>query len=166
MIRLGTMQNQLRGRYDRNHSPAFRANPHWPNTGWWQDAKQKVSVLHATRFMVRPAILDRHQCSSCLPDSRNDVRIVIEPRATCIESLRAPPGEKGPAATVMLHIEALRADQQRQLDRILRWLGPPFFYADRVSVWTVERVRPVVPIDSSVFHLLLAHDRHTNLPPA
>ena len=39
-------------------------------------------------------------------------------------------------------------------------------YGDRVSVWIDGRVRPVVPIDSSIFHLLLARDRHTDFPPA
>jgi radical SAM superfamily enzyme YgiQ (UPF0313 family) len=67
------------------------------------------------------------------------------------------------AATVTLHIEVLRADQQRQLKHLLRRLAP---YGDRVSVWIDERVRPVVPIDSSVFHLLLARDPHTDLPSA
>jgi radical SAM superfamily enzyme YgiQ (UPF0313 family) len=65
------------------------------------------------------------------------------------------------AATVMLHIDALRVDQQRQLERLLRRLAP---YGDRVSIWIDERVRPVVPIDSSVFHLLLAHDPRNSIP--
>ena len=67
------------------------------------------------------------------------------------------------AATVTLHIEALRTDPQRQLERLLARLAP---YSDCVSVWIDERVRPVVPIDSSIFHLLLARDRHTDPPPA
>ncbi len=65
------------------------------------------------------------------------------------------------AATVTLHIEALRADQQRQLEHLLKRLAP---YGDRVSVWIDERIRPLVPIDSSVFHLLLTRDRHTGIP--
>ena len=67
------------------------------------------------------------------------------------------------AATVTLHIEALHADQQRQLARLLRRLAP---YGDRVSVWIDERVRPLVPIDSSVFHLLLTRDPHPGAPSA
>jgi len=67
------------------------------------------------------------------------------------------------AATVTLHIEALRADQQRQLERPLRRLAS---CGDRVSVWIDGRIRPVVPIDSSVFHLLLARNLHTDLPSA
>jgi hypothetical protein len=67
------------------------------------------------------------------------------------------------AATVTLHIEALRADQQRQLERLLKRLAP---YGDRVSVWIDERVRPLVPIDSSVFHLLLTRDARTGIPSA
>ena len=65
------------------------------------------------------------------------------------------------AATVTLHIEVLRADQQRQLERLLKRLAP---YGDRVSVWIDERVRPLVPIDSSVFHLLLARDPRNSIP--
>jgi hypothetical protein len=67
------------------------------------------------------------------------------------------------AATVTLHIEALRADQQRQLERLLKRLAP---YGDRVSVWIDERVRPLVPIDSSVFHVLLTRDPRIGSPPA
>lgn len=67
------------------------------------------------------------------------------------------------AATVTLHIEALRADQLRQLERLLKRLAP---YGDRVSVWIDERVRPLVPIDSSVFHLLLTRDPRTGNPSA
>lgn len=67
------------------------------------------------------------------------------------------------AATVTLHIEALRADQQRQLERLLKRLAP---YGDRVSIWIDERVRPLVPIDSSVFHLLLTRDPRTGATSA
>lgn len=67
------------------------------------------------------------------------------------------------AATVTLHIEALRADQRRQLERLLKRLAP---YGDRVSIWIDERVRPLVPIDSSVFHLLLTRDPQGGIPPA
>jgi radical SAM superfamily enzyme YgiQ (UPF0313 family) len=65
------------------------------------------------------------------------------------------------AATVTLHIETLRADQLRQLERLLKRLAP---YGDRVSVWIDERIRPLVSIDSSVFHLLLTRDPHTGTP--
>jgi hypothetical protein len=64
------------------------------------------------------------------------------------------------AATVTLHIDALRVDQRRQLERLLRRLAP---YGDRVSIWIDERVRPVVPIDSSVFHLLLARNPRNSI---
>jgi len=67
------------------------------------------------------------------------------------------------AATVTLHIETLRADQQWQLERLLKRLAP---YGDRVSVWIDERVRPRVPIDSSVFHVLLTRDPRIGSPPA
>lgn len=66
------------------------------------------------------------------------------------------------AATVTLHIEALRADQRRQLERLLSRLAP---YGDRVSIWIDERVRPLVPIDSSVFHLLLTRDPPGGITP-
>ncbi|MGE5242255.1 MAG: radical SAM protein, partial [Bacteroidota bacterium] len=66
------------------------------------------------------------------------------------------------AATVTLHIETLRADQRRQFEHLLRRLAP---YGDRVSVWVDERVRPLVPVDSSVFHLLLSRNPHTGTPP-
>ena len=56
------------------------------------------------------------------------------------------------AATVTLHIEALREDQQRQLARLLRRLAP---YGDRVSVWIDERIRPLVAVDAPAFHLVL-----------
>ena len=62
-----------------------------------------------------------------------------------------------------LHIEALRADPQRQLERLLKRPAP---YGDRVSVWIDERVRPPVPIDSPVFHLLLTRDARTGIPSA
>ncbi len=67
------------------------------------------------------------------------------------------------AATVTLHVETLRADQRRQFEQLLKRLAP---YGDRVSVWIDERVRPRVPIDSSVFHLLLTRDPRTGIPPA
>jgi radical SAM superfamily enzyme YgiQ (UPF0313 family) len=54
------------------------------------------------------------------------------------------------AATLSLRIEVLRTDQQRQLVRMLQRLAP---YGDRVSIWLDERIRPLVSIDSSVFHL-------------
>ncbi|MHB8455586.1 MAG: DUF4070 domain-containing protein [Acidiferrobacterales bacterium] len=56
------------------------------------------------------------------------------------------------AATVTLHIEMLHSDQRRQFENLLKRLSP---YGDRVSIWINERVRPLIPIDSSVFHLLL-----------
>ncbi len=59
------------------------------------------------------------------------------------------------AATVALSIEALREDQQRYLQRLLRRLER---HGNRVSIWVAEEVRPRVAIDSSVFHLVL--DRH------
>jgi len=66
------------------------------------------------------------------------------------------------AATVTLHIEAPRVDQQ-QLERLLKCIAP---YGDRVSIWIDERVRPLVPIDSPVFHLLLTRDPRTGIPSA
>ena len=67
------------------------------------------------------------------------------------------------AATVTLHIEALREDQQRQLARLLRRLAP---YGDRVSVWIDERIRPLVSIDPSAFHLVLTPVRPAGIRSA
>ncbi len=61
------------------------------------------------------------------------------------------------AATLTLTIEALHVDQQRHLERLLRRLAP---YGDRVSVWIGEHLRPLIAIDSSVFHLSLASSGH------
>jgi radical SAM superfamily enzyme YgiQ (UPF0313 family) len=54
--------------------------------------------------------------------------------------------------TVTLRIEALRETEGRHLERLLHRLRR---YGDRVSVDLDERVRAVVSIDSSVFHLVL-----------
>lgn len=59
---------------------------------------------------------------------------------------------RGSAATLTLSIEALRTEQRRHLEQLLERLTP---YGDRVSVWLDERVRPLVAVDSSVFHLQL-----------
>src|SRR5690606_4865810 len=57
------------------------------------------------------------------------------------------------AAGVAFSIEALHAEERRQLERLLARLAP---YGDRISVWLDERVRPLVAIDSSVFRVRLA----------
>ncbi|MEJ2361281.1 MAG: radical SAM protein [Gammaproteobacteria bacterium] len=67
------------------------------------------------------------------------------------------------SATVTLRIEALRTDQQVQLKRLLKRLSP---YGDRVSIWIDERIQLLVPIDSSVFHLLLTRDANTDISSA
>ncbi len=67
------------------------------------------------------------------------------------------------AGTVTLHIEALREDQQQQLARLLRRLAP---YGDRVSVWIDERMRPLVSIDPSAFHLVLTPVRDARMRSA
>ena len=65
------------------------------------------------------------------------------------------------AATVTLRIEELREDQRQQLDRLLRRLAP---YGDRVSIWLGARVRPLLAVDSSIFHLLLEDSRAPAAP--
>lgn len=60
---------------------------------------------------------------------------------------------RGSSATLTLSIDALRVEQKQQLERLLARLAP---YGDRVSIWIGEHVRPLIAIDSSVFHLLLA----------
>jgi len=56
-------------------------------------------------------------------------------------------------ATLTLSIDALALEQREQLTGLLTRLAP---YGDRVSIWISDHLRPVVAIDSSVFHLLLA----------
>jgi len=56
-------------------------------------------------------------------------------------------------ATVTLRIEALREAEHRHLEHLLYRLRR---YGDRVSVDLDERLRAVVSIDSSVFHLVLS----------
>lgn len=65
------------------------------------------------------------------------------------------------AAGVTLRIEELHTDQHQKLDRLLQRLAP---YGDRVSIWMSERVRALLPVDSSVFHVLL--DGHRQTTPA
>ena len=65
-------------------------------------------------------------------------------------------------ATLTLCIEELTEKQRPHLDRLLRRLAP---YGDRVSIWVSERARPLLNIDSSVFHLLL-DKKPTDAPAA
>jgi len=57
------------------------------------------------------------------------------------------------SSTVTLRIEVFRAAERRHLDRMLRRLCR---YGDRVSIVVHERLRGLVDIDSSRFHLVLA----------
>jgi radical SAM superfamily enzyme YgiQ (UPF0313 family) len=57
------------------------------------------------------------------------------------------------SATLTLTIDALAVEQREHLAGLLVRLAP---YGDRVSIWISEHLRPLVTIDSSVFHLLLA----------
>jgi hypothetical protein len=59
---------------------------------------------------------------------------------------------KHPHAGLTLRIEAFKAAHLSQLQELLRKLAP---YGDRVSIEVDERLRTLVPIDSSVFHLVL-----------
>ncbi len=56
------------------------------------------------------------------------------------------------AGTLTLHVEDLCEEQRKQFDRLLRRLAP---YGDRVSIWVNERARPLLAVDSSVFHLVV-----------
>jgi hypothetical protein len=56
-------------------------------------------------------------------------------------------------STFTLRIEALGAEQQQQLQELLRRLAP---YGQQVSIWTNEKLRPLLSIDSSAFHLHLS----------
>jgi radical SAM superfamily enzyme YgiQ (UPF0313 family) len=60
------------------------------------------------------------------------------------------------AASLTLSIETLRLDQREHLERLLERLKP---YGDRVSIWIAEHARPLITVDSSVFHLLLGPTR-------
>ncbi len=63
---------------------------------------------------------------------------------------------KHSAATLTLRIEDLRACQRPQLERLLRRLAR---YGDRVVIQVGDGLRPLLGIDSSVFHLALDTDR-------
>ena len=73
---------------------------------------------------------------------------------------RAAPGLerflKHPQASLTLRIEAFKAAHMSQLQELLRKLAR---YGDRVCIEVDERLRTLVPIDSSVFHLVLAGRR-------
>lgn len=56
------------------------------------------------------------------------------------------------ATALSLRIEGLHADQQDQVRELLQRLEP---YGQRVSVWTHERFRHLLPLDSSTFHVVL-----------
>ncbi|MEA3277405.1 MAG: DUF4070 domain-containing protein [Pseudomonadota bacterium] len=59
---------------------------------------------------------------------------------------------RGSAATLTLRIEAFGLEQRQQLEKLLERLAP---YGQRISIWTSQRTRQLLPIDSSVFHLIL-----------
>ena len=56
------------------------------------------------------------------------------------------------ASSVTLHIDHLHETQLRHLERLLRRLSR---YGDRVRITVPERLRDLVQVDSSVFHLTL-----------
>ena len=56
------------------------------------------------------------------------------------------------ATTVTLYIEELREGQRHHLDLLLKRLAR---YGDRVSIRVSEKIRPMLAINSSVFHLVL-----------
>ncbi len=60
------------------------------------------------------------------------------------------------SATITLRIEELHIEQHQQLKELLRRLAP---YGQRVSIWTDEQLRPLLSIDSSAFHVILADSR-------
>ena len=69
---------------------------------------------------------------------------------------------KHPHASLTLHIEAFTAAHLPKLQELLRRLA---HYGDRVSIVVDERLRTLVPIDSSVFHFVLA-GRGTDIAPS
>ena len=56
------------------------------------------------------------------------------------------------AAALSLRIEELSAGQPDQIRELLRRLEP---YGQRVSIWTHEGLRHLLPVDSSTFHVVL-----------
>jgi hypothetical protein len=58
------------------------------------------------------------------------------------------------SSTLTLWIEAFRGVERQHLDRMLRQLSR---YGDQVSIVVHDRLRDLVDIDSSRFHLVLAH---------
>jgi radical SAM superfamily enzyme YgiQ (UPF0313 family) len=56
------------------------------------------------------------------------------------------------AARLSLRIEALRADQEDQVRAMLRRLEP---YGERISISIHQRLRHLLPVDSSTFHVIL-----------
>ena len=69
---------------------------------------------------------------------------------------------KHPHASLSLHIEAFTSPHLPKLQELLRRLAR---YGDRVSIVVDERLRTLVPIDSSVFHFVLA-GRGTDIAPS
>lgn len=63
---------------------------------------------------------------------------------------------KHPHASLTLRIEAFKAAHISQLQEMLRKLA---HYGDRISIEVDERLSTLVPINSSVFHLVLAGRR-------
>jgi radical SAM superfamily enzyme YgiQ (UPF0313 family) len=61
----------------------------------------------------------------------------------------------GTPSRLMLRVEALAAADVVRLQRLLQRLAP---HGDRISIEIHERVRRLVHVDSSVFHLVLARD--------
>jgi hypothetical protein len=57
--------------------------------------------------------------------------------------------------TLALHVEGLR---ESALPEIRRWLERLARHGDRVSVFVAERWRAALPIDSSVFDVVLDSD--------
>jgi hypothetical protein len=55
---------------------------------------------------------------------------------------------------LMLRVEALAAADAVRLQRLLQRLAP---HGDRISIELHERVRRLVHVDSSIFHVVLSH---------
>ena len=56
------------------------------------------------------------------------------------------------SSTLTLRIESLRERERAHFQRLLRKLAP---HGDRISIVVDERLRSVLPIDSSIFHVVL-----------
>lgn len=109
----------------------------------------------------------RRKCAPCLDRGALEISVqpmdsgihlavtlrgLVDPRFFTKGARRLETLLRKSAATVSLRIEALAETQRHQLDALLARLAG---YGDRVSIRVSEKLLTLIPIDSSVFHLVL-----------